>query len=63
MRHANYEILPDDNSYYGEIPECGVWSNEATNEECRAELRSIIEDWILLHMRDGAEFRALISTN
>ncbi len=56
MRHAKYEILPDDNSYYGEIPECnGVWANELTLEECRKDLRGALEGWILLHIRDGAE--------
>jgi predicted RNase H-like HicB family nuclease len=56
MRHAIYEILPDDNSYYGEIPACnGVWANELTLEETRKDLRSTLEDWILLHTHDGAE--------
>lgn len=31
LRHARYEILPDDGTYYGEIPECnGVYANAAT---------------------------------
>ncbi len=56
MRHAKYEILPDDNSYYGEIPECnGVWANEMTLEETRKDLRGTLEDWILLRIHDGAE--------
>jgi predicted RNase H-like HicB family nuclease len=56
MRHANYEILPDDNSYYGEIPECnGVWANELTLKECERDLRGALEGWILLHIRRGAE--------
>jgi predicted RNase H-like HicB family nuclease len=56
MRHAKYEILPDDKSYYGEIPECpGVWANADTLEECREELRSTLEDWILLRTRKSAE--------
>lgn len=47
MRHAKYEILPDDNSYYGEIAECnGVWTNESTLEACREDLRSALEDWL-----------------
>jgi predicted RNase H-like HicB family nuclease len=48
MRHAKYEIFSEDNSYYGEIEECnGVWANEATLEECRDDLRSALEDWLL----------------
>jgi len=28
MRHAHYEILADDGTYYGEIPKCrGVYAN------------------------------------
>ena len=49
MRHAKYEILEDDKTFYGEIPECaGVWANEPTLEECRKELESVLEDWILM---------------
>lgn len=48
MRHAHYEIFEDDQSYYGEIPECrGVYANGRTLEECRDELASVLEDWIL----------------
>ncbi len=48
MRHATYEILEDDGTFYGEIPECrGAWANEATLEACREELESVLEDWIL----------------
>ena len=56
MRHATYEIMPDDNSYYGEIPECrGVWANEMTLEETKKDLRGALEGWILLGIRYGAE--------
>ena len=48
MRHAHYEILSDDGTYYGEIPECrGVYANALTLEECRTELAEVLEDWIL----------------
>ncbi len=49
MRHAEYEIIEDDNSFYGHIPELdGLWANAATLEACRDELRSALEDWLLL---------------
>ena len=49
MKKARYEILPDDHSYYGEIPGFqGAYANEATLEECRNELRNVLEDWILV---------------
>jgi predicted RNase H-like HicB family nuclease len=49
LKKAKYEILPDDGTYYGEIPELrGVWANAGTLEECRNELREVIEDWLLV---------------
>lgn len=54
MRHAHYEILEDDGSFYGEIPELqGVWANAPMLEECREELQSTLEDWIILGLRLG----------
>jgi predicted RNase H-like HicB family nuclease len=54
MRRAKYEIIEDDGTYYGFIPELqGVWGNAPTLEECREELESALQDWILfgLHHR------------
>ena len=51
LRHAHYEILADDKSYYGEISPCqGVYANAITLEECRAELAEVLEDWILFRI-------------
>ncbi len=51
MEHAHYEILSDDGTYYGEIPECpGVYANAATLEECRSELAEALEDWLLFRV-------------
>jgi len=48
MGHAKYEILSDDGSYYGEIPECrGVYANAKSLEECREQLMEVLEEWIL----------------
>ncbi len=56
MRRAHYEILPDDGSYYGEIPGLdGVWANAPTPEECREELASTLEDWVVLGLQLGHE--------
>ena len=44
MGHAHYEILEDDGTYYGEIPDCpGVYANAATLEECRNELAGVLD--------------------
>lgn len=49
MRRATYEILEDDGSYFGSIPDLdGVYSNAETLEECRDELRDVLEGWIIL---------------
>jgi predicted RNase H-like HicB family nuclease len=49
MRHAKYEIIEDDGSFYGHIEEFpGAWANEKTLEACREELESVIEDYILI---------------
>ena len=51
MRHARYEILKDDGTYYGEISKCrGVYSNARTLEQCRAELADALEDWLLFRI-------------
>lgn len=66
MRHAKYEILADDGTYYGEIPECqGVYANASTLEECRDILSEVLEEWIVLRIHrnlplpviDGAQIR------
>jgi len=55
MRHARYEILPEDGGYYGEIPELpGVWANSDALEACREELREVLEDWIALGLAQGS---------
>ena len=53
MHQAKYEILSDDGSFYGEIPDFqGVWANASTLEKCREELQSALEDWILVRISD-----------
>jgi len=51
LRHAHYEILKDDGTYYGEILECnGVYANAATLEACREELMEVLEEWVLFRV-------------
>jgi predicted RNase H-like HicB family nuclease len=53
MRHASYELLNEDQSYYGEIPNFrGVWANAPTQEACQQELQSALEVWILVRIED-----------
>jgi len=56
MHSARYEILPDNGSFYGEIPDFrGLWANAPTLEACREELESALEDWILIRIADQLE--------
>ena len=49
MRKAKYEILSDDNSFYGYIPDFdGVYANAEDLETCRTELKEVLEEWIML---------------
>ena len=51
MHRARYEILPDDGSFYGEIPGFdGIYANAKTLEACREELEEVLEEWILLRV-------------
>ena len=53
LQGAQYKILKN-GTYFGEIPGLeGVWANVANLEDCRKELREILEDWILLKVRSG----------
>lgn len=48
MSHAHYELLADDEGYYGEIPPCpGVLANAPNLESCRDQLEEVLEEWIL----------------
>jgi len=52
MEMAKYEIIEDEESYWGEIPGLqGVWARHATLEGCRRELREALSDWIALRLR------------
>ena len=60
LRRATYEILPDDSSYYGEIPGLeGVWANSPTLESCREELASALEDWVVAGLQLGHHLPAI----
>lgn len=51
LHTARYEILPEDGTFYAEIPLCnGVFANAETLKGCRAQLAEVLEDWILLRV-------------
>ena len=52
LKCALYEIIEDEEPYYGEIPQIkGVWASGETLEECRANLKETLDNWILLAVR------------
>jgi predicted RNase H-like HicB family nuclease len=54
LKRAKYEIIDDEEPYYGEIEELqGVWATGKTLEECRKNLKEAIEDWIILSIKKG----------
>jgi len=57
MHRAKYEILPDDCSYYGEIPGLeGVFANATTLEACHEQLEEVLEDWIVIGVAERHRF-------
>lgn len=54
MNRARYEMIEDEEPFYGEIPECrGVWATGKSLEECRRELLSALESWLLFRLHKG----------
>ena len=52
LEKAEYKVL-DDGSWFAEVPSFeGVWANGSTVEECRHELREVLEEWLILKIRD-----------
>jgi len=54
LKKAKYEIIDDEEPYYGEVPELkGVWATGKTLEECRKKLKEVIEGWLILSIKKG----------
>lgn len=51
MRHAHYEIWPEEGAIFGTIPGFqGVWAKASTVEECRQELQEVLEEWLIFRI-------------
>ena len=60
MRQAHYELIKDEEPYYGEIPALrGVWASGKTLEECRSNLQETVEGWILVRIARGMDIPSL----
>ena len=54
LSKAKYEIIEDEEPYYGEVPGLnGVWATGKTLEECRDNLREVIDGWIVVRLRNN----------
>lgn len=52
MKRAQCKTL-EDGTHFGQIPGlAGVWANEATPGECREVLQEVLEEWLVLKIRD-----------
>jgi len=53
MKRARFKTL-NDGTCFGEIPGLdGVWANEAAVETCREVLQEVLEEWLILKIRDN----------
>ena len=54
MQRAHYELIEDEEPFYGEVPELqGVWATGKTLEECRHNLAEVVDGWILIRLARG----------
>ncbi len=64
MNLAHYEIIEDEEPFYGEIPQLrGIWSTGKTLEECRRNLRESLEGWIIISLNKNIELPKLKDIN
>ena len=53
LRKDEYKKI-EDGTWFAEIPGFeGVWANANTVEECRGELVEVLEEWLILKIRDN----------
>ena len=53
LEQANYKRL-EDGTWFADIPGFeGVWANGTRVEDCRRELIEVLEEWLMLKLRDG----------
>lgn len=52
MRKARYKLLDANGGYFGEIPGFdGLWATAKRLEDCREELQSVLESWLIIKLR------------
>lgn len=59
LTKAQYKLL-ENGTWFAEIPGFeGIWANANTVEECRHDLQEVLEEWLVLKIRDGILFQRL----
>lgn len=54
LSRAKYEIIEDEETYYGEVPELdGIWAIGKTLDECRHNLAEVIDGWLVVRLKRG----------
>jgi predicted RNase H-like HicB family nuclease len=57
---AKYELIENEEPYYAEIESLkGVWATGKTLEECRRNLISTLEGWIIMCIRNNIPIPAI----
>ena len=52
LDHAHYELIEDEEPYYGEVRELeGVYATGHSLEACRRNLADVVEGWLILSLR------------
>ena len=60
LSRAKYELIEDEEPYYGEVPELeGVWATGKTLEECRRNLAEVIDGWLVVRLRKGLDIPSI----
>lgn len=60
IARAHYEMIKDEEPFYGEVAELqGVWATGKTLEACRERLIQAVEDWVLFSIANGLPIPAL----
>lgn len=63
LEKSSYKKL-EDGTWFAEIPDFeGVWANASNVEACRKELVEVLEEWLILKLRDKEPIPPLEGVN
>ena len=61
LKNAHYDMIKDEEPFYGEVKNLkGVWATGKSLEECRQNLKEVIEGWILLSVKKEFKIKGII---